>query len=191
VSAQDVLEIFSRIGDDDIKLLGFNPQWCRPEWLILRVIPVPPMAVRPAAVFNGGEENHDDLTYMLANIVKANLSLANARGEDDHNRREKEDLLQYTVTTLFNNEVGNDLLPLQRQKSGRALKSVRQRLKGKSGRVRSHLMGKRVNFSARSVITADPNLDIDEVGVPRSIAKILTFPEVIKNHMFISLSFLE
>ena len=65
------------------------------------------------------------------------------------------------------------------QKSGRPLKSLTVRLKGKEGRVRGNLMGKRVDFSSRSVITPDPNLSIDQVGVPRSIAHNLTYPEIV------------
>ena len=65
------------------------------------------------------------------------------------------------------------------QKSGRPLKSIKQRLKGKEGRVRGNLMGKRVDFSARTVITPDPNLRIDQVGVPRTIAQNMTFPEIV------------
>lgn len=65
------------------------------------------------------------------------------------------------------------------QKSGRPLKSIKQRLKGKEGRIRGNLMGKRVDFSARTVITPDPNLRIDQVGVPRTIAQNLTFPEIV------------
>jgi len=70
------------------------------------------------------------------------------------------------------------------QKSGRP-KSMYQRLKGKEGRVRGNLMGKRVDFSARTVITPDPNLAIDQVGIPRSIAKQLTFPEMVTPHNII------
>lgn len=65
------------------------------------------------------------------------------------------------------------------QRSGRPLKSIKQRLKSKEGRVRGNLMGKRVDFSARAVITPDPNLAIDQVGVPRTIAQNLTFPEIV------------
>lgn len=65
------------------------------------------------------------------------------------------------------------------QKSGRPLKSIKQRLKGKEGRIRGNLMGKRVDFSGRTVITPDPNLRIDQVGVPRTIAQNLTFPEIV------------
>lgn len=65
------------------------------------------------------------------------------------------------------------------QKSGKPLKAIKARLKGKEGRIRGNLMGKRVDFSARTVITPDPNLRIDQVGVPRSIAQNLTFPEIV------------
>lgn len=65
------------------------------------------------------------------------------------------------------------------QKSGKPLKSIKARLKGKEGRIRGNLMGKRVDFSARTVITPDPNLRIDQVGVPRSIAQNMTFPEIV------------
>ncbi len=67
--------------------------------------------------------------------------------------------------------------PQSKQKGGRPIKAIRARLKGKEGRLRGNLMGKRVDFSARTVITGDPNLDLDQVGVPRSIAMNLTYPE--------------
>ena len=70
-------------------------------------------------------------------------------------------------------------LPKAMQKSGRPLKAIKARLKGKEGRIRGNLMGKRVDFSARTVITPDPNLRIDQVGVPRSIAQNMTFPEIV------------
>ena len=73
----------------------------------------------------------------------------------------------------------NDIagIPQALQKSGRPVKAIRVRLKGKEGRLRGNLMGKRVDFSARTVITGDPNLELDEVGVPKSIAMNLTYPE--------------
>ena len=65
------------------------------------------------------------------------------------------------------------------QKSGRPLKALKARLTSKEGRIRGNLMGKRVDFSARTVITPDPNLRVDQVGIPRSIAQNLTFPEIV------------
>ena len=67
--------------------------------------------------------------------------------------------------------------PQALRKSGRPVKAIRARLKGKEGRLRGNLIGKRVDFLARTVITGDPNLELDEVGVPKSIAMNLTYPE--------------
>ncbi|MHC1605302.1 MAG: DNA-directed RNA polymerase subunit A', partial [Candidatus Methanofastidiosia archaeon] len=85
------------------------------------------------------------------------------------------ELLQYHVTTYFDNEVSG--VPPARHRSGRVLKTLTQRLKGKEGRFRNNLSGKRVDFSARTVISPDPNISINEVGVPLFIAQELTIPE--------------
>jgi DNA-directed RNA polymerase II subunit RPB1 len=82
---------------------------------------------------------------------------------------------QYHVATYMDNDIAG--LPQSKQKTGRSIKAIRARLKGKEGRLRGNLMGKRVDFSARTVITGDPNLDLDEVGVPYTIAMNLTYPE--------------
>ena len=82
---------------------------------------------------------------------------------------------QFHVATYMDNDIAG--IPQALQKSGRPVKAIRARLKGKEGRLRGNLMGKRVDFSARTVITGDPNLELDEVGVPRSIAMNLTYPE--------------
>ena len=84
------------------------------------------------------------------------------------------ELLQYHVTTYFDNEASG--VPPARHRSGRPLKTLAQRLKGKEGRFRSNLSGKRVNFSARTVISPDPNISINEVGVPEMIATEVTVP---------------
>lgn len=88
---------------------------------------------------------------------------------------EFETLLQYHIATYMDNDLPGQ--PQSLQKSGRPVKSIRARLKGKEGRLRGNLMGKRVDFSARTVITGDPNIDLDQVGVPYSIARNLTYPE--------------
>ncbi|CAE7736510.1 polr2a, partial [Symbiodinium pilosum] len=84
-------------------------------------------------------------------------------------------LLQYHIFTLCDNTIVG--IPQACTKSKRPLKSIRERLKSKEGRLRGTLMGKRVDFCARSVIGGDPNLDTEQVGVPRSVALNLTFPE--------------
>jgi DNA-directed RNA polymerase II subunit RPB1 len=85
-------------------------------------------------------------------------------------------LTQFHIICMMDNTVAG--YPRLYSRSGRPIKSIGQRLKGKEGRVRGNLMGKRVDFSARSVITPDPNLSLDELGVPWSIALNMTIPEV-------------
>jgi DNA-directed RNA polymerase II subunit RPB1 len=84
----------------------------------------------------------------------------------------------------------NDIagIPQALQKSGRPVKAIRARLKGKEGRLRGNLMGKRVDFSARTVITGDPNLELDEVGVPKSVAMTLTYPERGKSILLVEMN---
>lgn len=172
-----VLSIFKRISDEDISRLGFSPQYSRPDFMILTYLPVPPPPVRPSVQHSTRSE--DDITYVLAQIVKVNNSLARqeAAGTAAHQTEDLADLLQFHVATMIDNELPGQ--PRAEQKSGRPIKSLRQRLKGKEGRIRGNLMGKRVDFSARTVITPDPNLSVDQVGVPRSVALNLTFPEVV------------
>ena len=91
------------------------------------------------------------------------------------------ELLQHAVITLMDNgKPGITRATVAR--SNRPVKSISQRLKGKHGRIRGNLMGKRVDFSARSVITGDALIEIDELGVPRSIARNLTVPERVTHH---------
>eukprot|EP01038_Epipyxis_sp_PR26KG_P008142 gene8142-11021_t len=175
LSAQKVFDVFKRISDEDVTRLGLDPQWARPEWMLVSVLPVPPPHVRPT-VMEGEMQSEDDLTFQLTNIVKANATLENAilKGETRHIIEDYEALLQTRVTSFFDNERQDS--PREMQKSGRPLKTLRQRLRGKEGRLRGNLMGKRVDYSARTVITADPNLSIDQVGVPKSVALTLTVP---------------
>ncbi|KAG5185243.1 hypothetical protein JKP88DRAFT_271988 [Tribonema minus] len=180
LSAAKVYEIFKMITDEDCRALGLNPEYSRPEWLLITVLPVPPPHVRPSVAMDGGlTRSEDDLTHQLVNIVKVNNSLENCirTGEPAHIVEQFEQLLQYKISALFDNEQAGQ--PQETQRSGKPLKTIRQRLKGKEGRIRGNLMGKRVDFSARTVITADPNLGIDQVGVPRSIALNLTVPEMV------------
>ncbi|KAI8911186.1 hypothetical protein DFJ77DRAFT_432624, partial [Powellomyces hirtus] len=179
LTADKVHQLFQKISDADCLGMGLNPQWARPEWMIISVLPVPPMAVRPAVSMDGVATNQDDLTHKLRDIVLTNQQLRTHEtdGAPAHIITEFENLLQYHVATYMDNDIAG--IPAALQKSGRPLKSIRARLKGKEGRLRGNLMGKRVDFSARTVITGDPHLSIDQVGVPRSIARNLTFPETV------------
>ena len=172
-----VRERLERISDEDLELLGFNPKTIRPEWMVLQVIPVPPVYVRPSITLESGIRSEDDLTHKLVDIIRINQRLKENMdaGAPTLIIQDLSELLQYHVTTYFNNEASG--IPPARHRSGRALKTLSQRLKGKEGRFRSNLSGKRVDFSARTVISPDPNLDINEVGVPLDIAMRLSLPE--------------
>ncbi|CAL1696999.1 unnamed protein product [Somion occarium] len=174
----EVYTALKKISDSDLHILGLSDEYARPEWMILTVLPVPPPPVRPSIAVDGGAmRSEDDLTYKLGDIIKAsaNVRRCEQEGAPAHVITEFEQLLQFHVATYMDNDIAG--IPQALQKSGRPVKAIRARLKGKEGRLRGNLMGKRVDFSARTVITGDPNLELDEVGVPRSIAMNLTYPE--------------
>ncbi|PRT54496.1 DNA-directed RNA polymerase II subunit RPB1 [Wickerhamiella sorbophila] len=179
LSPSEVLNVFKHIPDTDVRNLGLSVDQARPEWLLITILPVPPPPVRPSIAINDSARGEDDLTYKLADILKANANVqrCDQDGAPAHVINEFEMLLQYHVATYMDNNIAGQ--PQALQKSGRPVKSIRARLKGKEGRIRGNLMGKRVNFSARTVITGDPNLELDQVGVPRSIARTLTYPEAV------------
>ena len=180
-----VLNIFRHISNEEIKKMGLSNDYARPEWMIITVLPVPPPPVRPSISVDGtgqGMRGEDDLTYKLGDIIRANGNVrrCETEGSPGHVVTEFEQLLQFHVATYMDNDIAGQ--PQALQKSGRPVKSIRARLKGKEGRLRGNLMGKRVDFSARTVITGDPNLSLDEVGVPRSIARTLTYPETVTRY---------
>ncbi|KAF2140024.1 uncharacterized protein K452DRAFT_299980 [Aplosporella prunicola CBS 121167] len=182
IKPQEVLNIFRLITDEELTVLGLNVKFARPEWMLLTMLPVPPPPVRPSISVDGtgqGMRGEDDLTYKLADIIRANASIKRcySEGAAQHVIDDFETLLQWHIATYMDNDIAGQ--PQAQQKSGRGLKTIRGRLKGKEGRLRGNLMGKRVDFSARTVITGDPNLSLDEVGVPRSIARTLTYPETV------------
>ncbi len=170
----DVRERLERIPDEDVRLLGMDPESARPEWMVLTVLPVPPVTARPSITLETGQRSEDDLTHKLVDIIRINQRLIQNRdaGAPQLIIEDLWELLQYHVATFLDNEMPG--VPPARHRSGRPLKGIAQRLKGKEGRFRGSLSGKRVNFSARTVISPDPNISIDEVGVPEQIAKELT-----------------
>ena len=170
---------FAQITDDDLILLGYDPATARPEWFILQALPVPPVTVRPSIILETGIRSEDDLTHKMVDIIRVNQRLKESKeaGTPPLIVQDLVDLLQYHTTTYFDNEVSG--IPQAHHRSGRPLKTLTQRLKGKEGRFRGSLSGKRVDFSSRTVISPDPNLDLSEVGVPESVALKLTIPEVI------------
>jgi DNA-directed RNA polymerase II subunit RPB1 len=172
-----VLRLFRRITDEDVDFMGLNRYWCRPDWMICTVLPIPPPQVRPSVIQDNNQRSEDDLTHKLFDIIKNNQTLqekidANA---SKHIIDEYTNVVQYHIATLVDNQIPG--VAPSAQRSGRPLKSIQQRLGSKEGRIRYNIQGKRVEFSARSVITPDPNLSIAEIGVPEKIAMNLTVPE--------------
>ena len=187
LSPEHIIKMFKRISDEDVHFMGLSPIWSRPEWMICQVLPVPPPAVRPSVKHDAQQRSEDDLTHIYSNIIKTNKDLAEkiANKASANVIEGLTTVLQYFVAMIVNNKVkGADSL---RQRSGRPLNCIMGRLNSKFGRIRGNLMGKRVDFSARSVITGDPNLSIRELGVPLKIAMNITKPVVVndKNRNFL------
>jgi DNA-directed RNA polymerase subunit A' len=172
----DIRDWLAAVSDEDLRTLGFDPVFSRPEWMVVTALPVPPVSVRPSITLETGERSEDDLTHKLVDIIRINQKLeANINaGAPQLIIEDLWELLQYHVTTYFDNETAN--IPPARHRSGRPLKTLAQRLKGKEGRFRYNLSGKRVNFSARTVISPDPRIELGQVGVPKAIAEELTIP---------------
>ncbi len=179
ITPKEVRARLERIPDQDLVSLGLNPGYGRPEWMVLTVLPVPPISVRPSITLDSGERSEDDLTHKLVDVLRINQRLRENRdlGAPQLVVEDLWELLQYHVTTYIDNQTSG--IPPARHRSGRPLKTLVQRLKGKDGRFRSNLSGKRVNFSARTVISPDPLLSINEVGVPWEVARALTVPLVV------------
>ncbi|KDN52100.1 beta and beta-prime subunits of DNA dependent RNA-polymerase [Tilletiaria anomala UBC 951] len=180
LNALKVMELFKRISDEDCELLGLRPEHGRPEEYIWQYVCVPPVCIRPA-VAQEANTNEDDLTIKIAEIVFANalVKTSIARGAPISQLMEQWDFVQTTVALYINSEQpGLNLGP----NPGKPIRGFCQRLKGKTGRFRGNLSGKRVDFSGRTVISPDPNLKIDEVAVPERVAKVLTYPEKVFEH---------
>ena len=183
IHASMAYDILRNISDSDCRIIGFDPTKMRPENLIIKNFVIPPIAIRPSvkADYLSSGSAEDDLTKKIADIIKQNLRIRKeidkqASGEQTKFIQDHLQLLQYHTAVYFNNESMS--LPKSEQKSGgKPIKSISERLQGKQGRLRNNLEGKRTNFCARSVISSDPNIGLDELGVPIKIAMSLTFPE--------------
>jgi len=177
LSPIEVRERLVSISGEELKRVGINTNTCRPEWAIISLLLVPSVTVRPSITLESGERSEDDLTHKLSDIIRSNQRLwenLNA-GAPEVIIEDLWDLLQYHVTTFFDNNVSR--IPPARHRSGQPLKTITERIKGKEGRIRHNLAGKRVNYSARTVISPDPLIKINEVGVPFEIARVITVAE--------------
>ena len=175
IKPEQVYTIFQRISVEDYQHLGFNQRFNRPEWMIIKNLTVCPLATRPPVSLDSSLTSHDDLTHQYIQIYRDNEDLIrhinnNAREEVINSNF---DILQKNVAALMNNNLSCTKVKI----SGKPIKCLFSRINGKFGRIRQNLMGKRVDFCARTVISPDPNLDVDEIGIPLPIAINLTFPE--------------
>ncbi|KNH03665.1 RNA polymerase IIA largest subunit [Perkinsela sp. CCAP 1560/4] len=185
--AADVLRLFEKVDPTHWEFLGFSSERFRdprkpfhgnhPIEFILQSIPVPPLHVRPSVIFGGVAASEDDLTHIYTSIIKYNKELYQKKESGLlHEITAVRMQLQLYIAAIVNNNTSY-FRKKATSRQGRQMKSIADRLKGKFGRVRQHLMGKRVEFCARSVITGDPCMEVDQVGIPKSVAMTLTFPE--------------
>ncbi len=183
LTPQFCYDMLKGVSNEDCEIMGFDPKKSRPEDMIIVNFPVPPVQVRPSIKMEilSSSTMDDDLTHKLVDIIKSNENLKNTKGEGSLAKSASVNddfmLLQFHVATFFANDILG--LPRSQQKNKKPTKSLSERLKGKEGRVRGNLMGKRVDMSGRTVITSDPNIALNEVGLPLIIAKNLTYPEIV------------
>lgn len=168
-------ETLKNIKDEDAELLGLS---VRPEELITTYLPVAPVGIRPSArTDTSATVSEDKLTGKYMDIIKFNKKIRdmmNQEGVTESSIAEFWSLLQYHCA-IFYDSSSNNLMKSEQNKV--PFVSLESRLEDKEGRIRGNLNGKRVNFSSRDVITPDPNLALDELGVPLKIAMTQTFPE--------------
>jgi DNA-directed RNA polymerase II subunit RPB1 len=188
LDTEELIIILKKITNEDLQLMGLNVQYrnCskhngaipeilpsfRPEWIILTRIPVLPPVSRPPN-YDNMQKSDDDLTSSYTEIIKCNQKLL----EGNLNEKSRQDIihsLQVFISCFIDNKDEK-----HKHQSGKSIKSIKDRIGRKHGHIRSKLMGKRVDCSARSVITADTTLWLDELGVPERIAESQSFPEIV------------
>jgi DNA-directed RNA polymerase II subunit RPB1 len=176
LTADKCYEIFNNMDNDDCVLLGLDPIGRNhPKDLIIKILPYPPNTIRPSVHMESASDatREDQMTHKLSDILKNVAKESKQRGDTELDSASKApDLAQFHYATYLDN--GSVAMPRSEQK-GAPTKSIRDRIRAKTGRVRYNLMGKRVNFSGRSVITPDPNIDVSELGVPQRVCMRLTY----------------
>ncbi|KAJ5797450.1 DNA-directed RNA polymerase III subunit RPC1 [Penicillium pulvis] len=179
LNALRVLKLFKKISDSDCELLGLDPKEARPEMFLWQFIPAPPVCIRPS-VIQEAASTEDDLTAKLGDIVQSNINLKNSllKGAPVQTIMECWDYMQLQIAVYINSDVPG----LNKADLGKPIRGFVQRLKGKQGRFRGNLSGKRVEYTGRTVISPDPNLRVDEVAIPELVARNLTYPEVVTRY---------
>jgi DNA-directed RNA polymerase II subunit RPB1 len=182
-----ISEILDNISPEDCRILGMDPDRSKPSDMIHKVFHVPPIHVRPSlrGYFSGGSTMEDGLTHKLADIIKANTRINKQKENNNENSskysKDHAHLLQYHTATYYDPDIIS--IPKSDGK-GAQFKPLVERFKGKTGRIRGNIMGKRGDFNARTVITSDPTIETNYVGVPVKIAMNVTYPEFVTEHNY-------
>jgi DNA-directed RNA polymerase III subunit RPC1 len=181
LTSQKVHNLFLKIPKDEFIFFDMNYQHTRPIDLLIHYVIVPPLSIRPTVPVGYNVTNEDDLTIKIGEILYLDKLIKTAIAEGHNTSKMIEDisLLQHTHAQYIN----SDTKGLNKNILGnKPIRSLCTRLKGKQGRFRGNLSGKRVDFTGRTVISPDPNLRIDQVGVPLLMAKTLTYPQRVNCH---------
>ncbi|KAM1047621.1 hypothetical protein ACFX2I_026871 [Malus domestica] len=170
-TAQKALAILQKIHTEPCRQLGFNLTFARPDWMIIQVLPIPPPHVRPFMRADSCRIYQDDLTFQLYRIIRLNNHLNARKVRSLHGER----LLELYISQYYNKLPGQ---PRATTDAGMPIRSICCRLNGREGLIREHLMEEQVFESAQAMVTSDPNIKVDQLGVPWTIALDLTFPEI-------------
>lgn len=170
------LQLFQNIPVQQFPLLISGLSIASPADMIITSMIVPPTCIRPPVESPGEGTRQDDLTFRLREAVEKNKNLNDSTetGNKPGNFMDNWNQLQQTITGFINSD-SSDIV-FKANKKNKPMIGILQRLKGKQGRFRNNLSEKRVNFTGRTVISPDPNANVDQVIVPREMAMILTFP---------------
>lgn len=171
--------LFSLINDEDCIVLGLNPQFSRPVDLFYTYFPVPPVPSRPSVKATAKIVSDDIITQLLINMIKHNNYINSSK--ESQGVELKIRLLQYYANIIYSN---NNKYASKLENSNKPTNGIIEKIKNKKGLIRSNLMGKRNNYTARTVITGDPMLDDEQVGIPIYIAKTLTYQEIVNKNNF-------
>lgn len=171
ILAHEAYEHLSNIPQENVQVYREKNDDFHPKSLILTILPIPPNCVRPSPTLDGDEvRGEDDITRRLLYILRVAKGYKNVLNENstikEHAMRRTQDAIH-----MYIDQARMSTKTVTHQKS------ISSRLRGKQGRMRGSLMGKRCNFTARTVITGDANLDMREVGVPKHVAETLTVVE--------------
>lgn len=188
VDTRKILRVLENISNETVRFLGFNPTMSHPKNFILTVFPILPPCCRPYVM---SDENccDDDLTYQLTEIIKNNQYLGEEYLTKTELKRKKSvlqssllptsDIQQKHFTNLkfrISTYINNSKKKAKHAATARPITGLKERIAGKEGQIRHNLLGKRCDQSGRTVVGPDPTLKLNELGVPREMAEILTIP---------------